>query len=244
MATPFSLSDFDYAHRGLWSKDDVPENSIAAYDAAIAAGIAMEFDIRLSKDGVPVCFHDRTLEKMTGRPGDLADFTAAELATFKLANTQETIPTLEAVLARWPHHMPLIVEIKAMDIPPVPVAQATAKQVEAYEGRAAIISFNKEAVAAIPQTIPRGLLIEKIYKSSTAEFDASLEDALSLQVDLLAIWRDDIERAAPFAIQHGLGLVVWTVQSAASSQAVAPYADAQIFESFAPELVAPSRINR
>ena len=131
MATPFSLGDFVYAHRGLWSKDDAPENSIAAYDAAIAAGIAMEFDIRLSKDGVPVCFHDRTLEKMTGRPGDLADFTAAELATFKLANTQETIPTLEAVLARWPHHMPLIVEIKAMDIPPVPVAQATAKQVEA-----------------------------------------------------------------------------------------------------------------
>ena len=99
MAAPFSLADFTYAHRGLWSADGARENSIAACDAAADAGIAIEFDVRLSKDGVPVCFHDRTLEKMTGRPGDLADFTAAELATFKLANTQETIPTLEAVLA-------------------------------------------------------------------------------------------------------------------------------------------------
>ena len=131
-----------------------------------------------------------------------------------------------------------------MDIPPVPIAKATAQQIDAYAGRAAIISFNKEAVANIPHSIPRGLLIEKLYKSSTAEFDASLEDALGLEVDFLAIWRDDIERATPFAVEHGLGLVVWTVQSAEQSNMVAPYADAQIFEGFAPTLVAPTALNR
>ena len=66
MAAPFSLGDYAYAHRGLWTKDGAPENSLAAFDAAAKAGIGMEFDIRLSADGIPVCFHDRTLTKMTG----------------------------------------------------------------------------------------------------------------------------------------------------------------------------------
>ena len=244
MAAPFSLADFTYAHRGLWSADGAPENSIAAFDAAADAGIAIEFDVRLSKDGVPVCFHDRTLDKMTDQTGELADYTAAELTSFNLAGTTSTIPLLEDVLSRWPHHLPLLVEVKAMDIPPVPVAKATAEQVDRYAGRAAIISFNKEAVATIPDSIPRGLLIEKIHKSSHAEFEASLEDALALKVDLLSIWRDDVEHAAPFAAEHGLGLVTWTVQTLQQSRDVAPFADAQIFESFSPDLVTPSLFNR
>lgn len=238
MAAPFSLADYDYAHRGLWTHDGLPENSLAAYDAAAKAGIAMEFDIRLSADGVPVCFHDRTLKKMTGLAGNLADHTAAALGALKLAGTNETIPALATVLKRWPHELPLLVEIKAMDIPPVPVAEATAALLVNYPGRAAAMSFNKEAVATLPLSLPRGLLIEKVYKSSEAEFEASLEDALALKVDYLSIWRDDVALAAPFARAHGLGMVVWTVQTPEQSQAVAPYVDAQIYEGFDAALIA------
>ena len=232
MAAPFSLADYVYAHRGLWTHDGVPENSMAAYQAAASAGIAMEFDIRLSADGVPVCFHDRTLEKLTGIDGALADHTAAALGDLRLAGTDQTIPTLQAVLESWPHELPLLVEVKAMDIPPVAVAEATAAQLVNYSGRAAAMSFNKEAVATLPLSLPRGLLIEKVYKSSEAEFEASLEDALALKVDYLSVWRDDVALAAPFARKHGLGMVTWTIQTAEQSMAVAPYVDAQIFEGF------------
>jgi len=237
MAAPFSLGDYVYAHRGLWDHEDAPENSIAAYQRAIDAGIAMEFDIRLSSDGVPVCFHDRTLDKMTGVDGDLADYSAEALGKLALKGTLETIPALSDVLSIWPHELPLLVEIKAMDIPPVPIAKAVAAQMLPYAGRAAVISFNKEAVATLPLELPRGLLIEKIYKSSLAEFEASLEDALALKVDFLSIWRDDLAHAAPFARAHGLGMVGWTIQDTGQSKAAAPYVDAQIFEGFDPALV-------
>lgn len=237
MATAFSLGDFAYAHRGLWRDQGPPENSMAAYDAAAAAGLGMEFDIRLSADGVPVCFHDRVLDRLTDQTGALTDYTAEALGQVKLAGSDQTIPALEHVLANWPHHLPLLVEIKAMDIPPLPVAQATATQLQAYTGRAAAMSFNKEAVKALPLDLTRGLLIEKIAKSSETAFAASMTDALDLKVDYLSVWRDDVERAAPFAREHGLGLVTWTVQTTEQSAKVAPFVDAQIFEGFDPSLV-------
>jgi len=238
MAAPFSLGDYVYAHRGLWSSDGPPENSLAAYDAAIAADIGMEFDIRLSADGIPVCFHDKILDRITNGSGPLADYTAQALGDIKIEHSQHTIPTLETVLARWPHHLPLLVEIKASDIPPVPVAEATAAQLVTYAGRAAAMSFNTEAVAALPKSLPRGLLIEKISKSSVAAFEESLQTALELQVDYISVWRDDVVQAAPFARAHGLGHVTWTIQTLDQSAEVAPHVDAQIIEGFAPNLTA------
>ncbi len=241
MAAPFSIADYVYAHRGLWTPNGAPENSMAAFKAAATSGIAIEFDIRLSADGVPVCFHDRTLKKMTGIDSALADHTADALGKLSLAGTDQTIPILQTVLETWPHELPLLVEIKAMDIPPVPVAEATAAQLLNYAGRAAAMSFNKEAVATLPLSLPRGLLIEKVHKSSEAEFEASLEDALALKVDYVSVWRDDVAMAAPFARQHGLGMVTWTIQTQAQSAAVAPYVDGQIFEGFDAALIPRTR---
>ncbi|MEO9969604.1 MAG: glycerophosphodiester phosphodiesterase family protein [Hyphomonadaceae bacterium] len=238
MAAPFSLGDYVYAHRGLWSHAGPPENSMAAYDAAIAANIGMEFDVRLSADGIPVCFHDNILDRLTDNSGALAEYTASALGDIRLEQTEHTIPTLEAVLARWPHHLPLLVEIKAMDIPPIPVAEATAAQLVTYAGRAAAMSFNVDAVAALPKSLPRGLLIEKVSKSSEDAFEASMQTALDLQVDYLSVWRDDVARAAPFARAHGLGHVTWTVQTVEQSAMVAPHVDAQIIEGFDPALTA------
>jgi glycerophosphoryl diester phosphodiesterase len=103
------------------------------------------------------------------------------------------------------------------------------------------MSFNKEAVATLPLSLPRGLLIEKVHKSSEAEFEASLEDALALKVDYVSVWRDDVAMAAPFARQHGLGMVTWTIQTQAQSAAVAPYVDGQIFEGFDAALIPRTR---
>lgn len=52
-----------FAHRGLHDNTgDAPENSLAAFRRAVEAGFGMELDVQVSSDGVPVIFHDFSLE--------------------------------------------------------------------------------------------------------------------------------------------------------------------------------------
>ncbi|MEO0881713.1 MAG: glycerophosphodiester phosphodiesterase family protein [Pseudomonadota bacterium] len=234
MAAPFSLGDYIYAHRGLWSPQGAPENSLAAFHTAANAGFGMEFDVRLSADGIPVCFHDADLNRMAGLEDLVADCTAETLTQTKLLETNETIPTLDDLLSIWPHNLPLLTEIKALDVPPAPIAEAVAARLSAYTGRAAAMSFSEEAVALLPKTLPRGLLVDRIEKTGRAGFDKSLTTALQLKVDYLSVWHADAQDAATFARTHGLGLVVWTVTSPDAFTAAAPFVDAQIFEGFDP----------
>ncbi len=71
------------AHRGgaeLW-----PENSEAAFRGAIGLGVEqIEFDVQLSADGVPVIFHDTTLDRMTDGTGPLAERSLGELRALRL----------------------------------------------------------------------------------------------------------------------------------------------------------------
>ena len=72
-----------YAHRGLHNiKDGIPENSMAAFKRAVDAGYGIELDVQLTKDRIPVVFHDFTLERMTGQPGKVYDYTLEELDSF------------------------------------------------------------------------------------------------------------------------------------------------------------------
>ncbi|MEM8921520.1 MAG: glycerophosphodiester phosphodiesterase family protein, partial [Pseudomonadota bacterium] len=57
-----------YAHRGLWDATR-PENSLAAFHAAVVAGVGIELDVRLSADGVAMVFHDQMLDRMTNASG-------------------------------------------------------------------------------------------------------------------------------------------------------------------------------
>ncbi|MEE8246246.1 MAG: glycerophosphodiester phosphodiesterase family protein, partial [Alphaproteobacteria bacterium] len=88
-ATPF-------AHRGL-HEEGVPENSLAAFEAALRAGYGIELDVRLAADGVPVVFHDASLERLTGRAAPVSAFTSAELARFRLGDSDQRIPRLKEV---------------------------------------------------------------------------------------------------------------------------------------------------
>ncbi len=66
------------AHRG-WSSR-YPENTLASVRGALEIGAkAVEIDVQISRDGVPFLFHDRTLQRLCGVPGSLAERSAAEL---------------------------------------------------------------------------------------------------------------------------------------------------------------------
>src|SRR5690349_14545549 len=93
------------AHRGDWRH--APENSIAALRAALAVPgcDGLEFDVRLSGDGVPVLLHDETLERVQGRPERVDTLPARALAELG-------VPSLADALATVPHGAMLDVELK------------------------------------------------------------------------------------------------------------------------------------
>lgn len=102
-----------YAHRGLHDNaSDAPENSVKAFQKAVKAGYGIEMDVQLSKDSVPVVFHDFTLERACGKPGRVCDYTYEELREFTLFDSGEKIPRFEDVLSVVSGRVPLIVEIK------------------------------------------------------------------------------------------------------------------------------------
>ena len=144
-----------YAHRGLHDNlSDAPENSIKAFQKAMDAGFGIELDIQLTKDDIPVVFHDYTLERVCGTNGNVRDYTYEELQQFQLCNSGEHIPKFEEVLKLVDGKVPLIVELKVewTDTSLCPIA---GKLLKAYEGAYCIESFNPLAVGWFRKNCPR-----------------------------------------------------------------------------------------
>lgn len=135
-----------YAHRGLHDNEgDAPENSMKAFQKAVENGYGIELDVQLSKDKVPVIFHDFTLKRVCGREGKVCDYTYEELREFSLYKSSEKIPRLEDFLEMVDGRVPLIVELKVewTDISVCPLAD---KILSAYQGVYCIESFNPLAL--------------------------------------------------------------------------------------------------
>jgi glycerophosphoryl diester phosphodiesterase len=111
-----------FAHRG--GRALAPENTLAALDLGLAAGAdGLEFDVRISSDGVPVLHHDPDLDRCTNGRGPVEALTAAELTRIDAAYWFDAasgyplrghgigVPTLAGALERHAGP-PLIVEIK------------------------------------------------------------------------------------------------------------------------------------
>jgi glycerophosphoryl diester phosphodiesterase len=147
-----------FAHRG--GRLLGPENTLPALDLGLAAGAdGLEFDVRLSRDGVPVLHHDPELGRCTNLQGPVAAYTAAELGAVDAAYWFDAdcgypwrgrrigVPTLAEVLSRYAG-VPMIVEIK------VGSAEAAAAVVEAIRRAAAadhvcVGSFSLTALQAV-----------------------------------------------------------------------------------------------
>lgn len=132
-----------FAHRGLHDNaSEAPENSMAAFRKAVEAGFGMELDVHISKDGVPVIFHDFKLERICGVPGCVEEYTYEELQQFTLCNSQERIPRFEDFLAMVQGKVPLIVEIKSESFRVADVCEKIDGLLRAYQGAYCIESFN------------------------------------------------------------------------------------------------------
>ena len=85
------LEGWNYAHRGLHGHG-VPENSMAAFQAALEHGYGIELDVHLLKDGNLAVMHDSLLNRTTGQAGRIEDLTTEDLKNYRLEGTEETIP--------------------------------------------------------------------------------------------------------------------------------------------------------
>ncbi|MEV6105773.1 glycerophosphodiester phosphodiesterase [Streptomyces sp. NPDC051940] len=110
------------AHRG--DPYAAPENTLPALRAALAAGAdAVEFDVRMTRDGVPVLLHDATLKRIWGHDVPLASLTFVEMERL----TGGRVPTLREALNLMSTAPPGVRSF--IDLPEVAAAAPTATEV-------------------------------------------------------------------------------------------------------------------
>jgi len=231
------------AHRGLWSPEGAPENSLAAFQAACAAGYGIELDVQLSADGEAMVFHDETLERLTEADGRLCERTAAELAALKLAGTEEPIPTLVETLALVGRRALVLVEIKTAAGAVGPLEQRVHEVVSDHAGPVAVIGFNPYSHAWFAERHPgvlRGLdsysyRDAKDLAPAEREAYARLEQVEIARPHFLALGLDMLPSpAAARRRAEGMPVIAWTVRAPDQWTAVAEACDNLIFEGFRP----------
>ena len=141
-----------FAHRGI-SNEIAPENSIAAFKNAADNGYGIELDVRLTRDSVPVVFHDRTLLRLCGDKRKISEVTTKELENLSLLGTSEGIPLLSEVVSLFPN-TPLICEIKTDSLHSNSVCYPVAQILRKRSAPTAVQSFNPFALRIIKRLSP------------------------------------------------------------------------------------------
>jgi glycerophosphoryl diester phosphodiesterase len=161
------------AHRG--ASIEQPENTIAAFEAAIDAGAdAVEFDVRMTADGHAVVMHDPDVSRMTDGTGLVSELTLDEIRELG-------VPTAEEALRCLAGRAGADIEIKnspdepgfTPDAEPAVEATLAALDEVAFPGPLIVSSFNPKSVAhcrALRPDVPTGLL---------TWFDVDADDALA-----------------------------------------------------------------
>jgi len=231
------------AHRGLWTPGGAPENSLAALQAACAHGYGIELDVQLTSDGEAVVFHDYSLDRMTAQSGRVKDHTAADLGKIRLADSDETIPTLAETLTLIGHRAMVHIELKTPFGEVGPLEKRVSEVLLDHNGPIAVIGFNPYSHAWFADHHPqilRGLDSYSYADGKPAKLApeqrrafAALEhveiarpDFLALGLDMLPSARADDYRA------KGMPVVAWTIRSPEQWEAVRDHCDNLIFEGY------------
>lgn len=234
-SVPEWLTGSEYAHRGLHSAG-VPENSLAAARAAIAAGMGIECDIQRSRDGQAMVFHDWELDRLTSASGLTHEHTQAELQALSLKANGEPIPSLAAFLHCVGGTVPLLIEIKSKpDYDVEHSCFAVADALRNYSGDCAVMSFDPKVSAWFHNNAPTilaGLVMREDEYGDTRTHQAREETLAKacpafLAYDVRALsspWLADLR-------EGGLPILTWTVNSPDKRLAALQFADALISES-------------
>ncbi|HEV7683355.1 MAG TPA: glycerophosphodiester phosphodiesterase family protein [Pyrinomonadaceae bacterium] len=220
-------------HRGASAL--APENTLAAFARAIDDGAdGIEFDVRLSRDGIPVVIHDATLKRTALIDGSVAEMTAAELRAvdvgswFTGRSTEsfrgENLPTLAQVFELFStNDGQLYVEMKCDKHEGSELASAVVKLTSECRmvDRVVVESFDHAAIAAVKKA-DSGIRTAALFEPrltrplSTIRRLKMVDTALAFGADEIALHHTLVgPRIVEKAMQAGLEVVVWTVDETA-----------------------------
>lgn len=206
------------AHRGFSAI--APENTLAAFREALSTGVnAVEFDVHLTADGVPVVMHDETLERTTNGSGPVAAIDMAALARLDAGSwfapqfAGEHVPTLRETLELLRGQLTLCIELKA---PGTAAATVTLLRELDMSGQAIIFSFHedylREVAALAPDLRRLLLLVGNPDHPSPVDADVWIASARRLGVSYLGLLHKSILEPHVEAIHNAvMQLITWTI---------------------------------
>src|SRR5699024_8116448 len=209
------------AHRG-WSSR-APENTIAAFILALNESkiSAIELDVHLSKDGVPVVIHDHTLERTTNGKGTVSTQSALDLVqldagiSFGPQFVGQKIPLLEEVMALAKGKKRLLIELKQMGELYVGLEEKVAELINKYNmyHQVVVISFDHESVRKVKEYDPIveiGLVFTGQLTMLADQVDYTGASYLSIQHRFIT--KELVELFQDKCVQ----LVAWTIDDVGS----------------------------
>ena len=239
-----ALRGWSYAHRGLHD-DTFPENSIGAFRQAVEAGYGMELDVHLMADGNLAVIHDSSLKRTAGVDKKIEELTAADLAAYRLQDTQEAIPLFAEVLKMVDGRVPLIVEIKTDGNNTAAVTEATCSMLTQYGGLYCVESFDPRAIAYVRKHYPdfvRGQLAHNSLRKKSP-VPIFLRFLLTYQMmnflvvpDFIAYWYTDRKTLSNFLCRKLWRIqgVSWTLTDMEQYETAVKEGWIPIFENFKP----------
>lgn len=226
-ADPLFAGSSGFAHRGL-HRSAIPENSMAAFRAAIEADGGIECDVRLSKDRFPIIFHDGSLERLCGAPISPEQSYAEELFRFGLEGTDERIPWLGELLDEVAGRVPILLELKEGPGPIEHLCRAVEACLKRYDGPVGIMSFSPRVGAWFLGHAPhrrRGLVM-----SGRETFFERWVEMVFVRPHFLAVSIEVIDRPWVRRARRRALIACWTVRTPADRSLAANHADALIWE--------------
>lgn len=249
MTLPASFIDRPISHRGYHDRSaGRVENSMSSIHAAIKAGYGIEIDIQMSRDGVPMVFHDYDLSRLTKSKGAIAQRSSAELQKTPLNDDPGTIPTLREVLQVVHGRVPLLIEIKDQDGELGPEIGAIGANIATaltdYVGDVAIMSFNPHNIsqmAKLMPDLPRGLVTDPFLTKDWPTISATTRKRLAEipdydAIDACFISHNVNDLSAPRVAElksQGARILCWTVRSPQVEAEARKIADNVTFEGYA-----------
>lgn len=218
------------AHRGASAL--APENTLAAFERAIEDGAdGIEFDVRLAKDGVPVIFHDSTLQRMAQKRIRTSNFTSAELRALDIGTwfnqkhplkasdkfIGETVPTLSRLFDFLRDYQGRIyVELKGKTEEMLVLVEAVAKAIRQTSLLPNIVlkSFKLEAVAQARKIFPEvrtAALFAPKLTTVLHKKNHLIEQARQFRADELSLhYSLATHKTVETAAKENLPVTIWT----------------------------------
>ena len=220
MMNPFEI----VAHRGI--ADEYPENTLPAFQRAIALGAdAVELDVRLTKDRVPVVYHYYYLEKSTSLRGPIFNYSYQQLNQVKFLNTpgdDDTlkIPTLRETLETIGGQIGLEIEIKGPEPECTAIIGEVLQDFRSIWGSIEITSYEIALLLNIKEQCP-GLTTDLLYpptqpwmQMDVVAFEA-LHKARLAQARAVHLHPSQLSNeVVQFVRKGGIDIHVWDVNDA------------------------------